>query len=42
MIKFVKIKFDIASCWGRESEYKWQDISEGTCGCCYLSEVIEF
>ena len=42
LVKCVKIKSDIAECWGREFEYKWRDISEGTCGSCYLSEIIEF
>ena len=42
LMKCVKIKSDIAECWGEEFEYKWWDISEVTCSSCYLSEVNEF
>ena len=42
LMKCVKIKSDIAKCWGEEFEYKWWDNSERTCSSCYLSEVNEF
>ena len=40
--KCVKIDSNIAECWGGEIEWKWQDISKGTSGSCYLSEITEF
>ena len=40
--KCVEIDSTIAECWDGEFEYKWRDISEETCGGCYIVEVIEF